>query len=133
MENKFIAELSWGEAEYDPKIMLPSAIKEARTLWEQRNALAFKILQPNLKCFFIPENLATNIESIFTNTNFDSEKDVIASSLEITGLDFKGRKLPAISANANFTFFTTSEFSKKTIEHWEDKNSESISFAISFE
>lgn len=133
MKRKFFAELTWGVADADPSIASPEIFRESKKEWVQGKKVAFTLLTPHLKCFFIPDNITSGIEGLFTEDNFKNEEDLEAASTEIIGLDFAQGAWPAVSARSTFYLSTPAEFSEKTIQNWEDENSDSIGFALSFE
>ena len=115
---KFVAEIKWGVTSIDPPASsLPPEFATAKMLCEQHNSAAFELVNKYLICSFVPDNITGDLSKILVvNGQVDS------SNVQIIGLSFKHRNLPAVRAVAEFELQTAGNLSQEKLEKWEDEN-----------
>ena len=124
---KFIAEIKWGVTETDlPMASLPPEFQIAKQLCEKHDPAAFEIVRKFLGCSFSPSNIVGNLAEILNISD-----QVESSDVQIHGLSYKGRNLPAVRATATFDFQVVGDPTQQRVDLWEEQN-EWLDNGISF-
>ncbi len=128
---KFYGNMDWLDVDDDfDDINFPAAFIEAKRLWTEspdRNAdQVLKLIQPYVRAWFVPAAIS-NSEDLFPD-----QSDVIASKINVVGLDFSSRPFPLCKAEAWFDVPVTEIFIKTDLEVRQNDTGEYFHQAISF-
>lgn len=128
---KFYGNMDWFDVDDDLEgLDLPEAFVQAKRLWtesSEKNAdQVLKLIQPYVRAWFVPAALSDS-EDLFPD-----QSDVIASKINVVGVDFSSGPFPLCKAEAWFDVPVTEIFTKTDLEVRQNDTGEYLYQAISF-
>lgn len=128
---KFYGNMDWFDVDDDfDDINFPAGFIEAKRLWTEspdRNAdQILKLIQPYVRAWFVPAAISDS-EDLFPD-----QSDVIASKINVVGVDFSSGPFPLCKAEAWFEVPVTEIFTKTDLEVRQNDTGEYFHQAISF-